>query len=170
MSLCMYVPHTHAPFLCQWSLPCLGHREQCFSEQLGHIHAFGSCFSPDIRPGVVLQGHMAALFLLFKGNAILLSIVAAPIYSPTNSAGGFPQRSSFERIYRIFQKVVLARTPPISSWLFLTDLVLKTILDTVAQGGWSGDHQTSPGAQGPPHTTLSSGGGQEGLQSLVSAF
>ena len=32
---------------------------------------------------------MVALFLVFKGPSILFSIVAAPIYIPTNSVEGF---------------------------------------------------------------------------------
>jgi len=36
-----------------------------------------------------LLDHMAALFLVFKGNSILFSVVVAPIYIPTNSVGGF---------------------------------------------------------------------------------
>ena len=42
-----------------------------------------SCFSPDVCPGVGLQGHMLALFLVFKGTSMLVSIVAIPIYIPT---------------------------------------------------------------------------------------
>ena len=33
----------------------------------GYIYPFGSCFSPDICPGVGLQGHMVALFFVY-GN------------------------------------------------------------------------------------------------------
>ena len=39
----------------------------------------------DIYLGVGFQAHMVALFLVFKGPSILFSIVAAPIYIPTNS-------------------------------------------------------------------------------------
>ena len=46
-------------------------------------------FSPDISPGVGLQDHMVALFLVFKGTSILFSIVAAPVYIPTNSVWRF---------------------------------------------------------------------------------
>ena len=34
--------------------------------------------------------HMVALFLFFQGTSILFSILAAPVYIPTNSVGGFP--------------------------------------------------------------------------------
>ena len=47
-------------------------------------------YSLDIRPGVVLLGHMATLFLVVEGTSMLFSIVAAPIYFPTNRVGGFP--------------------------------------------------------------------------------
>ena len=40
-------------------------------------------------PRSELLDHMAALFLVFKGNSILFSTVVAPIYIPTNSVGGF---------------------------------------------------------------------------------
>ena len=52
--------------------------------------SFESCFSLDICPGVGLQGHMVALFLIFKGNAILFSIMAVPICIPTNNVEKFP--------------------------------------------------------------------------------
>ena len=38
---------------------------------------------------VGLLGHMVVLFLVFKGIAILSSIVAVSIYIPTNSTRGF---------------------------------------------------------------------------------
>ena len=47
-------------------------------------------FFLDICPGVELQDHMVALFLVFEDTSILLSTVAVPIYIPTNSVGGFP--------------------------------------------------------------------------------
>ena len=47
-------------------------------------------FSLDIHPGVKLPGHMVVLVLVFWGNSILFSTVAAPIYIPTNSVGRFP--------------------------------------------------------------------------------
>ena len=44
----------------------------------------------DIHPGLELLGHMVLLLLDFWETSILLSIVTAPIYIPTNSVGGFP--------------------------------------------------------------------------------
>ena len=47
-------------------------------------------FSLDICPGVGLLDHMVALFLVSYGISILLSLVAIPIYTPTNNVWGFP--------------------------------------------------------------------------------
>ena len=40
--------------------------------------------------GVGLLNHMVALFLVFLATSIRLSIVAIPMYIPTNNVGGFP--------------------------------------------------------------------------------
>ena len=47
-------------------------------------------FSSNKYSGVELLNHLVVLFSLFWGTAILFSIVAAPVYIPTNSAQGFP--------------------------------------------------------------------------------
>ena len=47
-------------------------------------------FSPDKCPGLGLLDYMATLSLVFWGVSILFSIVAVPIYIPTNSVGEFP--------------------------------------------------------------------------------
>ena len=52
-------------------------------------YLFKLVFSPGIWPGVGLLDHMITLFLVFKGLSMLFSIVAAPIYIPTNSIVGF---------------------------------------------------------------------------------
>ena len=62
-------------------------------------YPFGSCSSLDICPGVGLQGHMAALYLVFKGTLILFSIVAVPTDIPTKSVGWFPSLHSVSSIY-----------------------------------------------------------------------
>ena len=36
-----------------------------------------------------LLNHMVVLFLIFWGTSILFSVIAAPVYVPTNSAQGF---------------------------------------------------------------------------------
>ena len=42
-----------------------------------------------ICPEVVFLGHMIILILIFWDTTILFSIVPVPIYTPTNSVGGF---------------------------------------------------------------------------------
>ena len=54
------------------------------------MYLFELWFSRDICLGMGLLDHMVALFLVFKGTSILFSIVAVPVYIPTNSVGGFP--------------------------------------------------------------------------------
>ena len=53
------------------------------------MYLFELQFCLVICPEVALLDHMAALFLVFGGNAILFSIVAAPLYIPTNGVKGF---------------------------------------------------------------------------------
>ena len=66
------------------------------------MYPFKLWFSLDTCPGVGLQDHMVALYLVFGGPSILFSIVAAPLHIPTNSAHGFPflQLSSLLNITR----------------------------------------------------------------------
>ena len=47
-------------------------------------------FSLDVYPAVELLGRMVVLFLVFWQTFIPFSIMAAPIYIPTNSVRGFP--------------------------------------------------------------------------------
>ena len=56
---------------------------------LGYLYLFELRFSLDICPWVGLLNHMLVLFLVFWGTSILFSIMAAPIYIPTYSVGGF---------------------------------------------------------------------------------
>ena len=62
----------------QWTLRSAYHFELVFS------------FSLDKYPKVELLDHMVALFLIFWETSISSSVVAAPIYIPTNSAQMFP--------------------------------------------------------------------------------
>ena len=43
-----------------------------------------------ICPAVGLLGHMAVLFPVFQGISTLFSMVAIPVFIPTNSVRGFP--------------------------------------------------------------------------------
>ena len=66
---------------------------------MGCMHLYELEFSPDICPGMGLLDHMVILFLVFEGTSRLFSIVAAPIYIPTHSAGGFPFLHTLSSIY-----------------------------------------------------------------------
>ena len=63
------------------------------------VHVFFELqFSLDVYLGIGSLKHMVTLFLLFKGNFILFSIVAC-IYIPTNSIGGSLFLHTLSRIY-----------------------------------------------------------------------
>ena len=47
-------------------------------------------FSPNTCPGVRLLDHTVVPFLVFQGTSILFSILAAPIYIPSNKYRSFP--------------------------------------------------------------------------------
>ena len=66
---------------------------------VGVYVSFGVEFSPGICPGVGFPGHMVILFLAFEGISILFSVVAIPIYIPSNSVGGFPFLHTLSIIY-----------------------------------------------------------------------
>ena len=57
---------------------------------LGCMCLFELWFSLDICPGVGLLDYMVVLYFIFKGTSLLFSLVAAPVYIPTNSLVGFP--------------------------------------------------------------------------------
>ena len=71
---------------------------------------------PDTCPGVWLLKHMVALFLVFEGASILFSIVAAPIYIPTNSVRGFPFPHTLSNI--IIDFLIMA-IPTGVKWYFI---------------------------------------------------
>ena len=51
--------------------------------------SFWTMFSLDVCPRVGLLDHMVALFLVFWETSVLFSLVAVPVYIPTNRVGGF---------------------------------------------------------------------------------
>ena len=60
------------------------HKQRCH-EHWGAYVFLNYSFSLDLCPGVELLDHMATLFLVFWGTSIMFSLLAAPIYIPTNS-------------------------------------------------------------------------------------
>ena len=73
-----------------WTLGCMYFFKLEFSSFLG------------ICPGVGLLYHMVTLFLVFKRTSVLSSIVAAPIYIPTDSVGGFSGPVSIDWFFSSF--------------------------------------------------------------------
>ena len=71
------------------------------------MYLFKLWFSWGVCPGVELLGHMVFLFLVFQGTSILFSIVAAPIYIPTNSVGGLPSLHTLSSIICIYDHLSL---------------------------------------------------------------
>ena len=95
----MYVLHLLYPFLYRWHLGCFHVLLQTVLQRtLGCMHPFRLCISLDICPGVGMQCHVVALFWVFK-EPPLFSIVAEPIYIPTNRVGGFPSLHTLSSFY-----------------------------------------------------------------------
>ena len=55
-----------------------------------------------IYPRVGLLDYMLVLYLIFWGTAVLFSIVAVPIYAPTNSRRGFPFLHTISVIHYLY--------------------------------------------------------------------
>ena len=77
--LYIYVPDLFYPFICWWTLSLTLHI-------LGVVNS--AAMNIGVHPWVGLLDHIAALFLIFKGNSILFFIVAAPPYIPTTVEKG----------------------------------------------------------------------------------
>ena len=98
ITLYIFIGHLLSPFTCWWTFrlfPCLSYCKQCCYEHCGYMYLFELQFCLDICPTVGLMDHMATLFLLFLGTALLFSIATKPIYIPTNSIKGFLFSISF---------------------------------------------------------------------------
>ena len=103
MPFCMYIygcvythiPCLHYPFMCWWMLKLLIYLENCINAPVNiGMHVFFKIsvlffFSLDIYTIMELLGRMVVLYLVFRETSILFSTVAAPVYIPTNSVGGF---------------------------------------------------------------------------------
>ena len=75
--LCIYIPHLLYPFLCRWT--------NCFHVLVIVISAAMNIAVWISLWIIVFSGRrMVVLFLFFKGASILFSIVAVPVYIPTN--------------------------------------------------------------------------------------
>ena len=87
---CINVLQLLYPFIFPWTfrlLLCSGFCKYCGNEHWGTCMSFRIVVFSGCMPVVGLLGHMVDLFLVFKGISILFSIMAVPVYIPTNSAG-----------------------------------------------------------------------------------
>ena len=88
ISYCIYAPHVLTHSSVDGNLGCFHVLATVNSASVnieGCVYPFGLYFSPDMFPGIGLKDHMVSL--VFKGTSILFSIVAIPVYIPTNSVG-----------------------------------------------------------------------------------
>ena len=98
----IYVPHLHYPVIYQLTfrlLPCLGYCKQCFSERWGTRILWIIFFSGYIPRSGSAASYGSPSFSSLRGTSILFSIVAVPIYIPTNSVGGFPSLQTLCSIF-----------------------------------------------------------------------
>ena len=90
---CIYVPHLLYPFICRWTLSCflvLAIVNSAAMKIGVHVSFWIRVFIfSRYMPRNGIAGSYAILVLIFKGISILFSIVAAPIYVPTNSVEEF---------------------------------------------------------------------------------
>ena len=90
----IYISHLLYPFICWWTLrllPCLGYCIEINSSAMNivmHAYFWTSifiCFGYMLIPCSEIAGSYDPSILLFWGTSILFSIMAAPIYNPTNN-------------------------------------------------------------------------------------
>ena len=98
----------------QWTLRSVYHFELVFS------------FSLDKYPKVELLDHMVALFLIFWETSISSSVVAAPIYIPTNSTQMFPFSHSLTNVCYFLSFLIAIQTGV--KWYLIVVLICISLM------------------------------------------
>ena len=101
---CTYVPHVLYAFLCRWTfrlLLCLGYWKQCCSEHDGGHVSFQIMVFSRYMPTSGIAGSYGNSPFSFLRTSILFSIVAIPIFIPTNSVEGLPFLHTLSSIYSV---------------------------------------------------------------------
>ena len=100
---CIYTPHFLYLFICWWTLSLIHVlaivNNAAANMEVKCIFEVVILFLSDVYLEVELLNHVVLLFLIFWGTSILFSIVAAPIYIPTNSAQEFTFLHILDNIY-----------------------------------------------------------------------
>ena len=98
----------------QWTLRSVYHFELVFS------------FSLDKYPKVELLDHMVALFLIFWETSISSSVVAAPIYIPTNSTQMFPFSHTLTNVCYFLSFLIAIQTG--EKWYLIVVLICISLM------------------------------------------
>ena len=102
LSLYIHVRHCLHSFFCWWTFGC-SHVWAAGSRAAANVGVHGPfrilLFAGYVPGSSGITGLYGRSIFTSQRNSILFSIVAAPIYIPTNNVGGFPSFHTLSRIY-----------------------------------------------------------------------
>ena len=109
-------------WLCDWTTTAMN---------MGCMYLLELEFSPNIYPGLGLLHHRVALCLVFWETSILFSMVAAPIYIPTNIVGGFPFFHILFSVYFFFADFLVMAVLTSVRWYIFVLCCISTVISSV---------------------------------------